>query len=263
MPAMPDRLSSEVETFPNAPIMEALLDVRLKEPTSLESLAIARARLTMYPKHKEMKMFQVGVQFQDTAGDMNVSSSSTAGQAGYMLTSQDGKDVVQVRRDGFSISRLAPYDKWERFRSRAHQAWGVYKGATNADKVSRLGLRYINRIDLPYPFDNFSEYVATVPEVAKGVPQGLEEFFMRLVIPYDEKNCRVIITEALDMAMATWDQETGEPKSLSLMLDIDVFRMCDPGVTGDDIWPAFNELRDVKNDVFFKSTTDKAKEMFR
>ena len=65
-------------------------------------------------------------------------------------------------------------------------------------KVIRLGLRYINRIEIPLPMRDFKDYILTVPEIAPGVPQGLERFFMRLVIPSDEAQAVAVVTQSME-----------------------------------------------------------------
>ena len=47
------------------------------------------------------------------------------------------------------------------------------------------------------------------------------------------------------------------------ILDIDVFRAGPYDPPSDDIWDAFDILRNAKNQVFSKSVTEKAKDQFR
>jgi uncharacterized protein (TIGR04255 family) len=79
---------------------------------------------------------------------------------------------------------------------------------------------------------------------------------MRLVLPYPDLVSTGIVTAAVEPPSA-------EPTSLTLLLDIDVFRegQFDPG--GPELWEMLERLRNLKNTIFEGSLTRKAKELFR
>jgi uncharacterized protein (TIGR04255 family) len=54
-----------------------------------------------------------------------------------------------------------------------------------------------------------------------------------------------------------------DTNKVPLIFDIDVFREAAFDVKGEELWQAFEKLRDLKNNIFFKSITPKAKELFR
>jgi uncharacterized protein (TIGR04255 family) len=78
---------------------------------------------------------------------------------------------------------------------------------------------------------------------------------MRLVVPNDSIGAVAII-------MQTMEKPTSENR-LPLVLDIDVYRKEKYESNSDKMWDEFEKLRVFKNDVFFKTTTDRAKELFR
>lgn len=77
---------------------------------------------------------------------------------------------------------------------------------------------------------------------------------MRLVIPEPKTQAVAVITEMMEPI-------ADSSKALPLILDIDVFREAALDVN-DRIWETFESLRNLKNDIFFKSVTPKAKELF-
>lgn len=132
--------------------------------------------------------------------------------------------------------------------------WNTYVQTVKPIKAVRIALRYINRIMIPLPIDSFKEYILTTPEIAPDLPQGLSQFFMRLIIPDSEINAIAVITQTME-----------EPKGgyLPYIFDIDVFKEQAYDVAGTEMWNDFEKLRMFKNGIFFKSTTDKAKELFK
>ena len=247
----------ETTRFPNAPITEALLDIRVKLPaqTDLAKLATFHDAIKQkYPSKHERMAWRGHIEIQ-ASPVAQVSQSAAGGPDGYLFASVDGKQVVQARLDGFTFSRLKPYDKWEALRDEARELWQHYVRITSPEAVTRVALRYINRIEIPLPIRDFKDYILTTPEIAPDLPQGLGSFFMRLVIPDPKAQAVAIVTETVEPI----DESSNR---LPLIFDIDVFRMAAFNVQDKSLWETLEQLHDLKNDIFFKSITPKAKELF-
>jgi len=243
------------ERFPNAPITEALLDIRvsLPETISLSNLeGMQEAIKKRYPHKKPRSSNTIRVEMKENATEPEV--TRTGGPDGFFFTSADQKQIIQARMDGFTFSRLKPYDRWETFRDEAKEIWGYYIKYAVPTTVTRIALRYVNRIEIPFPMRDFKDFVTTTPEIAPALPQGMTEFFMRLVIPEPNRKATVIINQTMEPV------ESGS--KLPFIFDIDVFRVMSFPVSEGEFWGQFEELRDLKNEVFFKSTTAKARELF-
>lgn len=247
----------EVRRFPNAPITEALLDIRVTLPaqTDLAKLATFHDAIKQrYPSRQERLAWRGHVAIK-TSPIPRVSQSAAGGPHGYLFTSVDARQVVQARMDGFTFSRLKPYDKWETLRDEARDLWQHYVRIASPEAVTRVALRYINRIEIPLPMRDFKEYILTTPEIAPELPQGLDSFFMRLVIPNPKAQAVAIVTETVEPI----DESSNR---LPLIFDIDVFRMAAFSVGDQSLWETFEQLRNLKNEIFFKSITSKAKDLF-
>lgn len=116
-------------------------------------------------------------------------------------------------------------------------------------------MRYINRIEIPLLLKDFKEYILTVPVVAPELPQALEHFFMRLVIPRPDLGAVAIINQTMEIP------EGGQ--RLPFLFDVEVFKKTSYSGDEEDMWNEFEKLRDFKNEVFFKSMTEQAKELFK
>ncbi|MGH7772344.1 MAG: TIGR04255 family protein, partial [Candidatus Binatia bacterium] len=204
-----------------------------------------------YPARRERFAWQSGIQFKP--GEAPAVLPPTGRPDGYLFTSSDGRQIVQVRLDGFTFNRLRPYDKWETFRDEARKHWERYRDIAIPEMISRVALRYINRIRIPLPIKDFREYILTTPEIAPKVPQGLAGFFMRLVIPDERSKSVAIVTQTM---------EDLQEQVLPLIFDIDVFREGVFDVRGPDTWEVLEQLRGYKNEIFFNSITERARELF-
>lgn len=251
-------MSEEIlyERFEKAPITEAILDIRVQLPNQIDLARLATfqdAVKERYPTKRERVSWQFGFQVKpETAPD---AFKPSGGPDGYLFISSDEKQLVQARLDGFTFNRLKPYDRWESFRDEARQLWQHYVQITTPERVTRLALRYINRIEIPLPIRDLKDYILTTPEMAPELPQSLDSFFMRLVVRDPNSQAIAIITLTME--------QIKENKALPLIFDIDVFREAVFDSKNNEIWSTMEQLRDLKNNIFFKSITEKAKELIR
>jgi len=240
--------------FPNAPITEAVLDIRVRLPKESDLARLERFGdhvRERYPQKRVRKAWQGELRFTpDTGLEVDPKSGETIG---FLFASDDNRQVVQARLDGFAFSRLRPYESWESLRDEARRLWEQYRQLAAPEVISRVALRYINRIEIPLPFGDFKDYILTFPEIAPGLPQGLSYFFTRLVIPRADIEATAIINETMEQPA----------EKVPLIFDIDVFRLGAFDAGSDEYWRYFEQLRDFKNEIFFKSLTDKAKELFQ
>ncbi len=81
-------------------------------------------------------------------------------------------------------------------------------------------------------------------------------YALQMVVHDPGTDCGAVINQAIDPSGAT-------PKSLPIIFDIDAFKVVDFTADSPEIWTLVDQLRILKNEVFFKSLTEKAKELFR
>jgi uncharacterized protein (TIGR04255 family) len=241
--------------FPNPPIVEAMFDIRVTLPSesNLEVLLKFHDLIkNTFPTKKDRHALSGGFQFK--VGTIPEVKSFADKVDGFLFHSADGKKIVQARLDGFTFNRLKPYSNWEDFSGEAKFLWSKYIEIAKPRNVTRLALRYINRIELPLPFSNFKEYILTIPEIGPNIPNELFSLFAKLTIPNEKINAMAIVTEAM---------ENQERNILPFVFDIDVFRNINLAPTDPRIESIMNELREFKNQIFLNSITSKAKEFFK
>ena len=242
------------ENFPNAPITEALLDIKVQqqEGVTLDDLKELHPKLKVrFPEITEQRVF--AAKFK--VGKEPAYSPGPDLTLGYLFRSQEEKKVVQYRLNGFTFNKLKPYESWSALKSEAKELWEPYFEKVKPIKILRIALRYINRIEVPLPIKHFNEYILTNPEIAPKLPQHVSHFLMRIELPNEEIPATAMITMTME--------RPDKPKNLPLIFDIDVFQQVEYKKITDIIWNDFDKLRNFKNDIFFDSITEKTKELFR
>lgn len=239
------------QLYPNAPITEAVIDLRVELPTSVVIDDLAKMQ-----DRAGAGYFKAGT-INQTIGHLQIGggANSNTQAIGFRFQSTDSKQIYQARMNGFTLSRLQPYTQWGEFCAEARRLWDVYRIVANPAKIARVAVRYINRIDIPLPLHDFGEYLRTVPQVSPDLPGALSGYFMQLVMPLEDIKGSAVINEMI--------VDPPNPHVVSVVLDIDIFRSDDIPNREDELWALIDRLRGAKNWVFEASITDKARELFR
>jgi uncharacterized protein (TIGR04255 family) len=235
--------------LPNAPIVEALIDFQVKsrEGAKVENLKVTSPSFrTRFPEVKEQRLLESFFGLQDG------SFGQSHRRNGYMYSSADAVNLVQYRLDGFTFNRLKPYTSWEQVFPQAFALWQEYASLARPEFVKRIAVRYINRLDLPRMVTNLSDYLTVPPTVPPGISGELSGFLTRLNIRQGGDS--VALTVALEHNLT--------PGSMSVILDIDAYRVADFEVDSGELPSAFDQLRRLKNSVFFASITETTAGLF-
>lgn len=247
---------SEYTVFPNAPITEALLDIRVQLPSGIDLDKLKTFHDPIkerFPLKEERISFEAS--FKVSPKEDPIVLPSMRKPDGYLFRSNIDNKVVQARLDGFTFNKLKPYKDWMSFQAEAQELWNIYLKIATPIKIVRIALRYINRIEIPLPMSEFKEYILTVPEIAPNIPQALSHFFMQLVIPNPEIGATAVINQTVEPITPN--------QRAPLIFDIDVFKDVVYVDNKEKIWDDFKDIRIFKNEIFFNSVTDKAKELFK
>ncbi len=237
----------------NAPLTEALIDIRVSLPSVFDPkdfLSLSKDISDKYTKSEPRQLFTAA--FGVEAGKPFTQATESKGIHGYICKSEDGKEVVQFRVDGFTFSRLNPYSEWETVLSEAKRLWGLYSIKCLPELITRIAVRYINRLDLPLPIKDFADYLTAPPLVPDSLPQGVSQFLTRVVIHDADITANIVQTM----------KSSPKADHIGVILDIDVFKLKETGFEESSIWPEFQKLRDLKNRIFFESITEKTARLY-
>jgi uncharacterized protein (TIGR04255 family) len=236
--------------YKRPPIVEAVIEIRLDQPLSRDEVNELLKRLRPdYAFSEPHIAIDVEVDVAGRRTDFKEKSS------GYRLASSDQADVLLVAATHISFSRLAPYLGWDALRVRAEGHWLTWKRVVGYRKIKRIGVRYINRIDIPAPAGEMirvENYLRVYPETGRN--EKLASYAMQLSGPLGDDNCWLVINTGLVPSPLLG--------YLSLMLDIDVSRDGEVPQRDAELWTLIDRMRMHKNNVFEASVTDRARELF-
>jgi uncharacterized protein (TIGR04255 family) len=248
----------QFQRLAHAPIAEAVIEMRARAEVPWEEVAV-RAKLVpllpAYPNIESQSEFEHEMQFGP--GQDMVQRHRDLGWRGLRCESADHLHIAQFNRDRFVFSRLRPYDHWEEFQGEAIRLWDIHRDLAQPLGIQRLGLRFINRIDLPNNSPRPDDYLHMPTDVLKGLPLYREGFFHRDVLGVPGYPYIVTIVRTVQPTHAVGSKRFG------LLLDIDVFTTESLDLRDDLLTQRLNEMRWLKNKAFFGSITEHALESFR
>jgi uncharacterized protein (TIGR04255 family) len=129
--------------------------------------------------------------------------------------SQPGNlSFVQVSPNQLSIHHLKPYPTWQVYRPLIQMALAAYAAVAGPGDIRRIGLRYINHIEIPSG-ELLSRFFNLYPHIGPGLPVGWSGFVAAIESPHGDARDRLRIQvgsiEAID------------PATIKVALDLDYF----------------------------------------
>lgn len=244
-------LLDEQRHYPKAPITEAVIDLRVELPGDVTVEDLANADPSMeggYPTRRNHVAIEGRMDFGE-----QVESAVQQAHVGYVFLSEDERQIFQARLDGFTFSRLAPYDRWEAFSDETRRLWDKYREVARPEWVTQIGVRYINRLDLPMPMRDLRDFLRTFPEISTDLPQELNGYLMQLQVPQEDLEATLFLNQAL--------VPPPNPQVASVLLDIGLFRQTGRLTDEEEMWALLAEFRIRKNEVFEACITNNTREL--
>lgn len=245
------------QTLAHAPIVEAVIDIRSR---SAETLTEDLVRERVDPKIHDFAFLdslkEFHHEFKLEGGNAPSQTLQHLGWKGVRYRSKDEKYITQFNRDGFVISRLEPYENWLNLFSEAMRLWVIYRELARPLELSRLGLRYINRIRLPPGDLEFEQYLTPPPLPPRGLDLPYSEFIHRETLAVVGHPYGINLIKTLQPPTDIANEGFG------LIVDIDVFTIDLANLAVECVPHRLAEMRWLKNKAFFGSVTDKSFNLF-
>lgn len=242
----------------NAPIVEAVLDIDCDLPPEQQLASLEEPARDAY-RGQYSKLRKQALQEHRTEVGPDRPARMSEGRHGvqaFQFLRDDGKQLVQVRQQGFSFNRLAPYSSLDDYMTDIEEAWQAFVKVASPVQVVAIRLRYINRILIPLVSGevDLKEYLKT-PQTPKVAGLKLVGFLnQHLAVETDTGN-------HVNVVLATQAPENG---FLPLIFD-NTAASLERGDPQD--WPWIREkiqsLRVLKNRVFRETLTKSCLNLFQ
>lgn len=246
--------------YPNPPIVEAVCEFifenLIQDAFDTNTDATNQALKTFrerFPHQENIPSF--GVIF-DTQTKTTIPVSEKISQ----FAAEDRKTLVRIDKNKLSIHQLKPYKKWEpHFFPCIQEAFSAVLGVCSPGKIVRLGLRYLNQIDIKDRDLILSKYfhgISGIKIEGYGSEIGFQATTQRLVNKEDATNLRLTLVENPNASTL----ETEEHK---LVLDIDLFSSLMRESHTEDYIQWLSVSRDLAKKLFESLVSEETKRLFQ
>lgn len=237
--------------YKRAPITEAVVEFRCATPVDEKKRLKALKKLSkLYANHNPVVLKNIEVKITDGEPKTQTTDSIL-----NKFSSDDMTQQLHITDISFMVSQLAPYTGWEQFKLRIMRDWDTWRKVVSFQPIARVGMRYINRIDLPItgPLVNYEDYVTVYP----ALPDLLDPCLYHSVtvrVPLEE------IQSELNLRSAV--VESPLPDHLAIVVDLDISRTYQTSPRDEELYSFISQARIKKNEIFEACIRDKARELF-
>lgn len=243
----------------NAPIIEAIVDIDCDLPPGFcladhEEAARTLYR-TEYPRFRPQFIAEHEIRHPLQDGAPPQVSARTGLQA-FQFFSEDERQLVQVRSQGYSFNRLAPYSTLDDYLPEIERTWQCYRELTTPLQIRVVRLQFINRILLPAAGENLN--LDRFLRLAPRLPDEDLVFAGFL-------NHHVVIEKGTsNEATIILNSQPFENGRLPIIFHIEARRQ-GPADSADWTWiqETLGSLRTLKNRIFRNTLTDECLSLFQ
>lgn len=198
--------------YARPPITEAVVEFRMAGSLDIQTLQrLARDFAANYPLEEQINEIYIHV------GD---SPPKDAPLPTFKRLSYDATEILLLKESSLGVAQLAPYVGWEAFMIRVRRDWEIWRKRTDYRQLSRIGVRFINRIDVPR-MDKDSmvspgDYLKALPSLPEEL-QEAEAFQMNLLSRLEHLKSDLTLNVATAVSPLL--------RHTSFLLDIDIGRI--------------------------------------
>jgi uncharacterized protein (TIGR04255 family) len=247
------KASTARRQYKHPPIIDAVIELRFTDDLTDEMKAKVASKLAPgYELSEELVSQHISV----AVGAETVSTTATVADRIVRRTKFDRAQLVQLGNRILNVGGNAPYEGWESLFDRFKDAWEIAKSVWKFRAIERVGVRYINRLDLrpdqtgTVEYEDFLNLRINLPPQFPAISHY--DLSFRTRIP--DINCGATVSSGA--------APPAVPGRISFLLDVDVWRETEVPQKQDAVYALLGEMREAKNNLFELFVTDKARESF-
>lgn len=236
------------------PIVEAICELRFQpdQPWDWTIPGLLYAKIKdEFPQKKE----EYAVPVQVRPEPREIAYSLGRSLAKMQFVREDGSAMVQVGPHLLAVNHLKPYPRWGAFKEMIAETFDVYREVAQPQGLLRIGLRYINRIEIPSERVRIEDYLGAVPVVPEELPQTFATWAQRVEIPMGDIN-GVLILQSGSLREA-------DQSNVVFLLDLDLGTADVGELSLDDALAWIESAHDGIEAAFEACITDRARELFK
>ena len=238
--------------YKRPPIIDAVIEIRHStELTPKQIETVAKKLQPQYP----FKKSNVQIETSMAVSDSGLLQQTMRSTNGLVLENTDLQSVATIMPKTFSVAARAPYPGWDVLFAALKNVWKIIKDISEFKTVTRIGSRFINRIDIPVQGDIEKLNIADYLKVGIQSPErySINSYDVAFMVELENNFSALIRTTTTEPAI---------PLTAALLLDMDIYCTNNLPMREDELLNKVNFIREQKNNLFEGFVTDKSREIF-
>ncbi|MFH1158735.1 MAG: TIGR04255 family protein [Pseudomonadota bacterium] len=248
------KTSKKSKNYKKPPIVEAVIEVRFTGSLNEQQLKkLVSQQKTKFSIHK-IEQTEVIVSNKENSEPQVETKKSLVGYK--LIDNADSSNIIQIKQNAISVSRLPPYESWAELIETFKKYYDLYT-QKKFSTISRIGVRYINRIDIPTSegkLIKLEDYFKIFPKVPETKFPALNRFLVQTIAALDKNRVLTVNVQSAN--------ETPLLNHVSIIFDVDVAQLANLPVTTSKLYELLGEMGDKKNSLFEDLLTPKCKKLF-
>ena len=179
-------------SYRNPSVVEALCEVYFAESSWDDTVpgAFYERVKSEFPKKQRREVQEA----QITMGPDTASAGVHRLAPWMQFLTEEGNQMIQVAENLVVVNQLLPYRHFEDWEQIIYRALNIYNEVALPQKVARIGLRYINRVEVPGTIISMEDYFTIYPKLPHSLGNTHGTFLVRVEVPQAEQGHSVLIT---------------------------------------------------------------------
>jgi uncharacterized protein (TIGR04255 family) len=240
--------------YENPPLIEALCEFQFESNQTwdwtIPGLVYDKVRED-FPKKKQQNIVEMAARIEKD----EVTPSIKGGMGRMQFLREDETALIQVGPNLLVVNQLRPYSTWGKFQKMIKSCLAVYRDVANPKALKRIGLRYINRLEIPEAEVRIEDYILAVPTIPEPVPQVFATWAQRVEIPFANSNGMMVIQSGLS--------KHEDPTKLVFIIDLDFITLNVKEINLENSTNWLEKAHDAVEKTFEACITDKSRVLFR
>jgi uncharacterized protein (TIGR04255 family) len=241
--------------YQKPPLIEALCEFQFADADSEWDWTIPGLVYQQIKEQFPIKRHAPTVEFEVQAEPDQVSQRLKGGLGRMQFLRTDKTALVQVGPQLLAVNQLRPYPHWSRFKPLILDTLEIYRQVARPAGFKRIGLRYVNQIQLPSDEVELSTYFNFGPRLPAPIASDpIRSLLLRVDLGQASHRGHLILTLA-----SAPREDQGDP---TLILDLDFATTSAANVTLDGIDDWIEQAHDRIETAFEASITDRLRARF-
>ena len=238
--------------YKNPPISEVVCEFQFGPDSpwdfTIPGLVYEKVRAT-FPKRSQVARVTMGI-----SADQGTIGQQIGTLPVMRFSSEDEKVLIQVGPHLLSVHHLKPYSSWERFLPFIEESFKAYCEVATPKSIHRIGLRYVNSIQITGQNINLEDYFEFRPYIGPNLPTTIGPFMMAVQLPFEGSR------DTLNLQLASLAGISSDVANI--ILDLDYFLAKPNEVELDKISAWINNAHKQVGDTFNACITDRLEQTF-